>query len=153
MQTDSLLATLDRDLCFTYVTDTRLKAYSIEYNILGAHLYEVLPSTKQFEQHLIDVLTGEERAIDIELFINPNGERVYFSHTFTPIIQDNQIIGAQLTTNNITLTVESEIQNSNLIKEIQSCEANYFASYIFDYTHDGILITDANNDIRSCISK
>jgi len=136
------------NLSFVSVTPTWLEEYDIDDSVMGKNLYSVLPhlnqsSKKQYQQ----ALKGEERHIDKELFIDTQGNKKFFTHTISPIYQEDKIIGIKLSTRNITKETQQNIQNIELLKELQSCKDSYFATYIFQYTHDGVLITNAHNKI------
>lgn len=135
-------------MSFVSVTHDWLEAYDIDDTVIGKNLYDILPHLNQsFKKQYQKALEGEESHIDRELFVDKQGNKNFFTHTISPIYQENKIIGMKLSTHNITKELQQDIQNVELINELQNSKDSYFATYIFQYTHDGVLITNAHNKI------
>ena len=78
---------------------------------------------------------GKVRHVDDEFFCRKNGTRFPVEYTSTPIVEDDRILGAVVTFNDITERKKTE-------EALRSSEANY--REIFDSANDAIFVHDIN---------
>jgi len=141
----SSIALLDTHLNFIFTTQDWLDVYGLKESIVGQNLYHILPSMQSYQEIYQQVLLGHTSAITQEYVIDERPKLLY--HKLLPLYKQNRVTGLEISTTPIAQKEDIEHATQPIVDQLQSLQKNFFANYIFEHTHDGIMICDSNNRI------